>query len=75
METAAAWHVRMCFDLLHEVLNADNLLLATTVDSDSFHLTVAVGSGFESAHPAQLLCTSWVGPTQLSSDCYFAWDS
>ena len=63
MEGAAALHIRMYFDLLHEVLNVDRLLLATTADSDSSHLTVAVGSGFETAHPAQFLHASWVGPT------------
>ena len=63
MEIAAALDVHTCFDLLYEVLNADSLLLATTADSDSFHLTVAIGSGFETAHPAQFLCAGWVGPT------------
>lgn len=65
----------MCFELLHEALNTDSSLLATTAESESFHLTVAVGSDLEPAHPAQFLSASWVRPIRLPSDCCSTWDS
>lgn len=75
MEIAAAVHVHICSKLLHKALNADSLLLPTTAGRDSFHPSVAVGSGFETAHPAQFVCASGMGPTPPPSDCCLAWGS